>query len=304
MEKPILSICIPTYNRAAYIAKSLTAITSQVRSDDSIEIIVADNYSQDDTESVVRGFVEKNPYIKYVRREENLGAARNFLALMHQASGEYILLLGDDDILSQNAISVLLNRLKDKHYGVLYIESREEERKAPLFKEYNDQKDFIKAISYFYTFMSSCIFRKDIVETIDDPERYIPSHLLQMPFYIKSTLSSDLNAIIREPVFETIGLAATTNGGYNFFDVFVHWYLAIWGEYLPDKKLLAWLKKDIWLFVWMFTRRLLIDKNVGNFKTENGWQILFEYYGREWYFWWTLFKYPFGTVKRKIKKML
>lgn len=68
----ILSICIPTYNRAAYVAKSLTAITNQVSSGDPIEIIVANNHSQDDTESIVRDFVEKNPYIKYVRREQNL----------------------------------------------------------------------------------------------------------------------------------------------------------------------------------------------------------------------------------------
>jgi len=304
MKKPLLSICIPTYNRAAYIAKSLTAIINQVRSDDSVEIIVADNHSQDNTESIVREFVEKNPYIIYVRREQNLGAARNFLGLMHQASGEYILLLGDDDILSKNAISILLKRLYEKHYGVLYIESRAVEKKVPLFEEYKDQTDFIKAISYYYTFMSSFVFRKDIVETIDDPERYIPSHLLQMPFYIKSTLTSNLNVITREQIFETIGLASATNGGYNYFDVFVHWYLEIWKEYLPDEKLLTWLKKDIWYFVWGYTKRLLIRKDVGNFKTDNGWKILFKYYGNEWYFWWTLFKYPFEVIKRKIKKLL
>lgn len=303
MKEIILSICIPTYNRGEILRMSLEAIKNQTKYDsDLVEIIVSDNCSKDNTPQIADEFHNDGLNFTYNRNEENLGAARNFLKLMNMAKGRYILLLGDDDFLSENAINILLTRLQNSEYGALYIDTQHKLNGG--FKEYKTKEEFIKAISYYYTFMSSFVFRKEIVSQIANPERYIPSHLLQMPFYIKSTLTSDVNAITDEPIFAEIGKAAQSNGGYNFFDVFVHWYQEIWAEYVDDKKLLHWLKKDIWLFVWMFTRRLLIDKNVGNFKVDNGWQILFKYYGKEWYFWWYLFKYPFGVVKRKLKKLI
>lgn len=301
MKSPILSICIPTYNRSVFLKQSLDVLCHQINSDD-VELIISDNDSPNDTKEVVGEFIKQNSRIQYFKQDTNVGASRNFISLMNRAQGKYILLLGDDDILTDNAVSVLVDILKGKDYGLLYVETRITDNKGT--KEFDNKADFIKEISYFYTFMSSSIFRKDVVEMIEDPLRYVPSHLLQMPFYIKSTLLSDYNAITYEPVFATIGLAAKANGGYNFFDVFVNWYYRIWEEYLDDKQLLKWLKKDIWPFVWQYTKQLLIHKESGNFKVDNGWKILFKHYGTECYFWWSLIKYPFAETKRKIKKLL
>ena len=301
MKSPILSICIPTYNRSVFLKQSLDVLCHQINSDD-VELIISDNDSPDDTKEVVGEFIKQNSRIQYFKQDTNVGASRNFISLMNRAQGKYILLLGDDDILTDNAVSVLVDILKRKDYGLLYVETRITDNKGT--KEFDNKTDFIKEISYFYTFMSSSIFRKDVVEMIEDPLRYVPSHLLQMPFYIKSTLLSDNNAITYEPVFATIGLAAKANGGYNFFDVFVNWYYRILEEYLDDKQLLKWLKNDILPFVWQYTKQLLIRKDIGNFKVDNGWKILFKHYGTECYFWWDLIKFPFGVIKRKIKKLL
>lgn len=303
-EQPILSLCIPTYKRAEILRENLKGIYEQLKTIDTneVELIVSDNCSPDNTYEVVVSMKELGMPIIYNRNEENIGADRNFLKCMRMATGKYMYLLGDDDFLEDNAIDRLLNVLRGHEYGLVYIDTRYELDGS--VKEYQDRIEFIKQVSYFYTFMSGCVFRTDAVRCVKDAERYISTNLLQMPFYLQSTFLSDLNAVIKFPILMQVGADANNNGGYNFFEVFVRNYQTIIREYINDKKLLAWLKKDIWLFVWMFTRRLLIDKNVGNFKTENGWQILFEYYGREWYFWWTLLKYPFGTLKRKIKKML
>lgn len=301
MNQPILSICIPTYNRAKYLKHSLDVLCPQINSDD-VELIISDNNSPDDTENIVKDFILTNTRIQYFKQETNVGAARNFLSLMHRAKGEYLFLLGDDDVLTDNAVSILVDRLKGSYYGLLYIETRPCDNKD--YTVYNVVHSFIKEISYFYTFMSSSIFRRDIVNLIEDPLKYVPSHLLQMPFYITSTLQSNNNIIIREKIFSNIGLAAKNNGGYNFFEVFVFWYNKIWGEYIDDKILLQWLKKDIWPFVWKYTVQLLIKRDKGNFKTDNGLIILFKTYGNKWYFWWSFIKYPFGVIKRKVKKIL
>lgn len=301
---PILTICIPTYNRAKILRENLMGINEQLKAIDTneVELIVSDNCSPDNTFDVVASMKELGLPIVYNRNEENIGADRNFLKCMHLARGKYVYLLGDDDFLEDNAIKRLLDVLRGKNYGLVYIDTRHELDGS--VKEYQDRSEFIKKVSYFYTFMSGCIFRSAAINRVEREDRYIATCLLQMPFYLQSTLMFDTNAVITFPVIKQVGADASNNGGYNYFEVFVKNYLTILGEYIEDKKLFSWLKKDIWHFVWMYTRRLLIDKIVGNFKTDNGWKILFKYYGNEWYFWWTLFKYPFGTVKRKIMKML
>lgn len=303
-EQPILSLCIPTYKRAEILRENLRGIYEQLKTVDTseVELIVSDNCSPDNTHEVVASMKELGMPIIYNRNDENIGADRNFLKCMRMATGKYMYLLGDDDFLEDNAIVRLLNVLRGHEYGLVYIDTRNELDGS--VKEYQDLSEFIKQVSYFYTFMSGCVFRTEAVKCVENSERYIATNLLQMPFYLQSTFMSNINAVIKFPILKQLGVDANNNGGYNFFEVFVRNYQSIIEEYINDKKLLAWLKKDIWEFDWIFTTRLLIRKDNGNFKTENGWKILFKYYGNEWYFWWTLFKYPFGVVKRKIKKLL
>ena len=301
---PILSICIPTYNRAAILRENLKGIYEQLQSiaTNEVELIVSDNCSPDYTQDIVASMQKLGMPIVYNRNEENIGADRNFLKCMHMARGKYIYLLGDDDYLAYNAIERLLDVLRSNDFGLVYIDHRAKYDEDIMV--YQNKLDFIKKVSYYYTFMSGCIFRKESINRVKNEERYIATCLLQMPFYLQSTLMCDTNLVIGFPIMKQVGADSGNNGGYNYFEVFVRNYLTIVNEYIEDKNLSAWLKKDIWGSVWMYTRRLLIDKNVGNFKTDGGWKILLEFYGNEWYFWWTLFKYPFGTVKRKIKKLL
>lgn len=302
-EQPILSICIPTYNRADILRDNLEIISEQLKrcNNAEVEIIVSDNCSPDNTREVAANMQKLGLPIVYNRNAENIGADGNFLKCMTIASGKYVYLLGDDDFFAPNAIGRLLDILRGHDYGLVYINTRNNDGNVI---EYHDQSKFIKEVSYFYTFMSGCVFRRDAIDIVRNHEKYIATHLLQMPFYLQSTMMSDSNVVVRFPILGETGADAQNNGGYNFFEVFVKNYLAIMAEYIKDVDLYAWLKKDIWSFVWGYTKRLLIRKDVGNFKTDNGWKILFKYYGNEWYLWWTLFKYPFGVIKRKIKKLL
>jgi hypothetical protein len=80
-------------------------------------------------------------------------------------------------------------------------------------------------------------------------------------------------------------------------------------EYLGDcdsisPGIIAFLKKDIWPFVYRYSVRILVHKDVGIFKYKNGWKILIKYYGHEWYFWRSWIGFVVGYAKRKMKKML
>jgi len=92
-EEPLISVIIPTYNRAALLPRAVKSVLDQTHR--NIEVIVVDDCSTDSTDEVVKSIVDER--LKYVRLERNSGgsAARN--KGVEIAQGEYIAFLDSDD---------------------------------------------------------------------------------------------------------------------------------------------------------------------------------------------------------------
>ncbi|MFH1263753.1 MAG: glycosyltransferase family 2 protein [Pseudomonadota bacterium] len=115
-----LSICIPTYNRSAHLRNCLNStILNRSRERIDFEICVSDNASTDDTPEVVRRAQEKIP-IRYQRQSENLGMARNILRVVEMAKGDFVWIVGDDDLLLPHALEKL-SALIQSHPSVEYF---------------------------------------------------------------------------------------------------------------------------------------------------------------------------------------
>jgi len=82
----------------------------------NIQICVSDNCSTDDTEKVVR-LAQSKIDIKYQKNKENIGMSRNFLNVVNMAQGEFIWLIGDDDLLMPYAL-IELEEMIDNNSGV------------------------------------------------------------------------------------------------------------------------------------------------------------------------------------------
>ncbi|MEM4134708.1 MAG: glycosyltransferase family 2 protein [Candidatus Micrarchaeia archaeon] len=92
---PKVSIIIPTYNRAQYLGQAIKSALNQDYPNK--EIIVSDNASTDNTFEVVKQFMNY-PEFKYFRNETNIGMVPNWRkALYEYATGEYAIILSDDD---------------------------------------------------------------------------------------------------------------------------------------------------------------------------------------------------------------
>lgn len=111
---PILSICIPTYNRANLLRSQLKTLELALSniSAASYEIVIRDNASTDETQSVIDGFAQNLP-ISSKKNSVNIGAVRNVLTITEDAVGKYIWLLGDDDLVIQNAFKYVFGTLED-----------------------------------------------------------------------------------------------------------------------------------------------------------------------------------------------
>ncbi len=109
MSFPLVTIAIPTYNRAdAYLKGVIQCALDQTYS--NIEILISDNCSTDNTESLVKSF--KDARIRYVKQKDNIGPNNNFNFCVMNAIGVYFLLLHDDDLIDHDFIEVCINAAK------------------------------------------------------------------------------------------------------------------------------------------------------------------------------------------------
>lgn len=93
---PRVSIGVPVYNGARYLAEALESLLRQTYED--IEIIVSDNASTDATEEIARSFAARDSRVRYDRLPNNIGAAANFMRVLHLARGEYFRWAAADDL--------------------------------------------------------------------------------------------------------------------------------------------------------------------------------------------------------------
>lgn len=116
---PLVSVGIPTYNRASSLKRAINSVLEQDYS--NIEIAISDNASTDDTEKICKEYVEKNNKVRYFRRNYNLGAVANFAEVLKRSNGEYFMWLADDDWIGRSYISECIRILvKRPKYSLVY----------------------------------------------------------------------------------------------------------------------------------------------------------------------------------------
>ncbi len=117
-NKELVSVIIPTYNRAHIIKRAIKSVLNQTH--ENLEIIVIDDASTDNTHEIV-GSIRDNR-VSYIRHETNKNgsAARN--TGMKKARGNYIAFLDSDDIWNEKKTEQQLDRIKSagNEYGAVY----------------------------------------------------------------------------------------------------------------------------------------------------------------------------------------
>lgn len=95
VNRPKVSIGLPVYNGQNYLRRALDSLLAQTFED--FELVICDNASTDQTESICREFAERDPRVRYHRNEANLGAAPNYNKTFHLARGDYFKWSAHDD---------------------------------------------------------------------------------------------------------------------------------------------------------------------------------------------------------------
>lgn len=97
MNRPLLSVCLITYNQVAYIKQAIDSVLMQ-ETDFTWNLVIADDYSTDGTREILIDYKNKYPeQIKLILQKKNVGAEKNWLELINYPRSKYIAYLDGDD---------------------------------------------------------------------------------------------------------------------------------------------------------------------------------------------------------------
>ncbi len=301
----ILTIAIPTYNRAIFLQKCLLSLKKNNIDATQVEIVIIDNHSDDKTEDVVKE-LQKDMVIKYIRNDRNIGPDENFKKCLRVASSKYVWIFGDDDLFKLNAIGNIIRVIKESmDIGLIHLRAENFTNKMDdnqpeeiiNYKIFKSNIAFMKQVHTNITFLSANIVNKEnIFDNINLDE--IPNNNLgQVYWSLVATIKAEKNIFISSKL---IGARKYNSRNYNFCEVFGNNFIEI--LYIIDEKF------QIKNLIRVFKRRLLImyfpaniarlRVGVSKVKYKNCFNIFYKHFHKDIYFW--IFTFPALVLPKQI----
>lgn len=130
MVEGLVSIIMPSWNTAKFIAESIQCVINQTYQ--NWELLIVDDCSTDDSDVVVGPFL-KDPRIKYFHNEKNSGAALTRNKALREAQGEWIAFLDSDDLWMPEKLEKQIGFMREHGYALSYTEYEKiDEEDKPL----------------------------------------------------------------------------------------------------------------------------------------------------------------------------
>lgn len=304
MSLPLLTIAIPTYNRASYLDINLSQLLlniNQLEDKSILEIIISNNASTDDTDLIVNKYIEKGLKVNYYINESNIGPDGNFDSCLSLAKGKYFWIFGDDELLFNDALKKIIAILNQNEVGCVYLSGIGYSESFDLSKydhipnekiEVITGLEYIKEINYYITFCTGNIFNRNYLSDNFDSKKYIGSNLNQVHWYLNVLNNHTKHIVLKEKYFF---IKSNNTGGYKLFQTFSTNFNKILKENLDKKEVRFINNKLINEFFPIYL------SNSTNFKNEKVyWELFKNYYGYK-LFWTKIMK---AKITEKSKKYL
>jgi abequosyltransferase len=230
-ESPLLTIAIPTYNRSRYLSRLLDSLLSQLKAETfdkpRVELLISDNASSDDTSAILETYRLQGLRFRSLRNQTNLGGDANIAQCFAEASGQYVWIIGDDDIVLPGALAFLLDFLAQDEYDLVHLRSKpliEESPTGTLLRSprteiIRDARTFTLRAHVYLTFITGNIVNKRRVLSLPHPpfSELIGTSLVQLGWMYTSLHSFRIGAFIHDPL---VAASADDRGGYSLITVF------------------------------------------------------------------------------------
>jgi glycosyltransferase involved in cell wall biosynthesis len=250
---PLLTIAIPTYNRADHLAGLLAVLEPQIAALPQIELLISDNASSDATPEVVAALESRmspsGAKLAVYRHADNVGADANFVSCYRRARGHFFWICGDDDLIVPGAIAQVLEHLEtpdgqpaelDLVYATSYgfrEDPVSEWQGDPMHRRFHtlrDARHFAMVVNIMFTFISGIIVNKARLEALphEEPEAFLGTNLVQLSWSLPLLLHHRKSIVLWErPIAARVGNAH----GYELGKVFGEQLAANVRRLLPNR---------------------------------------------------------------------
>lgn len=304
--RPLLTMCIPTWNRAEELRLLLEVLTPQLMQAPDVELLISDNHSTDHTPAVVEQAISAGLRCRYVRNAENIGADANFLQCYRMAQGKHVWIFGDDDVLLPGSLLFVLKLLRRRAYELIYLQpfgfvhevsERGQADAAPEVREFTDPVEFLQAAGHRgdLVMLSAVIFDKERIEAEPYPpfEEGNGTNLLQMGWVFTALKRMRAGLVVNRGLYAVS--EANPRRGFNVVRTFgpywsrsAHVYLA------PDERLIR-AAENMQLEAWFPTCYYGMRKRPDMNQLIDPVAQMKPVYGDRWQFWfwaWPLLAWP------------
>lgn len=311
----LLTIAVPTYNRAHYLESLLAILEPQIAAFPQVELLISDNASEDATPSVIAAAAERfaraGATLVVQRHSQNIGADANFVSCFRRARGRFFWICSDDDILVPGALAQVVPLLEstpdlDMIYATSYgfRENFERERQAdPLGRTLHtvtDARAFAFAVNIMFSFISGMVVNRErlLSQPHEEPEAFLGTNLVQLAWSLPLLRAHRRSLILwTRPVAARLGNAH----GYSLGRVFGQQLAANVRRLLPGRPDLQNAILNPALRRW-FPSVVLDVRGAGNssLEIEQAHQALGQAYGRNlryWLFTWPALQWPLPAAR-------
>ncbi|WP_416545685.1 glycosyltransferase family 2 protein [Limnohabitans sp. DCL3] len=308
MTQAILTIIVPTYNRATHLVTLLEALRAELQGLETlVKVLVSDNASTDSTPEVTAEAAHDWPALKIQRHDQNLGPEGNFLSCIPRVSTRYFWIIGDDDCPKRGVIAKLVRLLVEKRPALLYMQSEwvnpilgpdQGETVGDLRVSDLTTLQFAEAVHVWVTFISGMVIDKDrLLDVLGDHciNRFDATSLVQLGWVLPLLRSEGPFLFISD---RCVLATKDNSGGYGLLTVFGANFPRIVSETfgashplsraLIDGHIMQYLPGLIW-GARSSGRRVLHTP-------ESPWVALNEQLGSRWLYW--LLIVPLGRLPR------
>ena len=301
-SKPLVSICIPTYNRSGCLKQTLDSIIPQPEfRDGRVEVVINDNASTDDTESVAKSYASKYSNIHYFKNPENV-LDKNYPITFSRATGKLRKLNNDTAVLFPDALKYLcdMEQKYEKTSPALFFSNG---KTAPYSKglisdQVLDFPTFMRTISYWVTWIGSFALWDSDCENIGTDFDGCELRLWQVRKLCEVGSQKNAIAVCNKQIINSIA-PPKKDISYGLYQVFYENYFKIIDTYVEKGVLTQddrdYLEKDLllsffpdWIIQWeMNNQKLQYSKSenlkqavYGHYKAKPYWNEYLRIYRR------------------------
>jgi abequosyltransferase len=230
MPQKLLTIIVPTYNRADRLAMLLLRLQQELDAlGDRVDVIVGDNASTDHTPAVTAAFLARCRTAQVLRHPRNVGAEENFCLCLDRVTSRFFWIIGDDDLPRGGLVARLLDLLGGHDPDLLHLGSEwlprltgaEPPVRMGALKAYRlSREHFASHVNVWVTFISGMVVNRESLLALrppQDPRRFSGTSLVQLGWVLPLMRAGSRLYVVRARcVLATSG----NTGGYKLVSVF------------------------------------------------------------------------------------